>query len=178
MVSYRTFLVLGLAVGTLGAGYIFAPQPGGATVATAPVPKAAPVAIAATPAAPTAKPASSLVANRAPVPLQTRPPTTYFVPKGSAAPGQTASATTGATATDISKASLTVGGGLDGGLPPAPGDAKSGDSSKAKAAVELDGYKNVRGLEKGPDGVWRGRAMRGRTEVAIRVDASGSVSAD
>ena len=104
MVSYRTFLVLGLAVGTLGAGYIFAPQPGGATVATAPVPKAAPVATAATPAAPTAKPASSLVANRAPVPLQTRPPTTYFVPKGSAAPGQTASATTGATATDISKA--------------------------------------------------------------------------
>ena len=44
--------------------------------------------------------------------------------------------------------------------------------------IELDGYKHVRALEKGPDGVWRGRAMRGRTEIAIRVDATGSVSAD
>ncbi|HTE35099.1 MAG TPA: hypothetical protein VK630_01020 [Reyranella sp.] len=183
MVLYRTFLVLGLAVGTLGAGYIFAPQPGGATVATAPMPKAAGVATAATPAAPTAKPASTLVANRAPVPLAARTHNTYFAPKESAVPGQTASATTGAvpsgaTTTDISNASLTVGAGLDGGLPPAPGEAKSGDSAQAKAAVELDGYKNVRGLEKGADGIWRGRAMRGRTEIAIRVDASGSVSAD
>jgi hypothetical protein len=48
----------------------------------------------------------------------------------------------------------------------------------AKAAVELDGYRNVRGLVKGPDGSWRGRALRGSTEVAIRVDASGSVAAD
>lgn len=183
MVPYRTFLVLGLAAGTLGAGYVFAPQPGGAAVATAPMPKAAPVATAATPAAPTGKPASTLVANRAPVPLVPRTHNTYFTPKESAAPGSTAPAATdgvpsGATNTDISKASLTVGAGLDGGLPPASGDAKSDDSAQAKAAVELDGYKNVRGLEKGPDGIWHGRAMRGRTEIAIRVDASGSVSAD
>ena len=57
MIPYRTFLVLGLAVGLLGAGYIIAPQPGAAALPTAPVPpKAAPVANAATPAAPTAKP--------------------------------------------------------------------------------------------------------------------------
>jgi hypothetical protein len=174
MVPYRTFLVLGLAVGLLGAGYVFAPQPGSATAATAPLPKAAPVADAATPAAPTAKPASKLVANRAPVPLMTRTHKTYFIPKEAetSVPGSNPGAT------DISKASLTVGAGLDGGLPPAPAGARSADSAQAKAAVELDGYKNVRGLEKGPDGIWRGRAMRGRTEIAIRVDASGSVSAD
>ena len=108
----------------------------------------------------------------------TRPPTTYFAPKESAARGQTASATTGATGDRHLEGLPDRGGGLDGGLPPAPGDAKSGDSAQAKAAIELDGYKNVRGLEKGPDGVWRGRAMRGRTEIAIRVDASGNVSAD
>jgi hypothetical protein len=147
------------------------------------MPKAAPVATAATPAAPIVKSASTLVANRAPVPLVTRTHNTYFAPKVTETSVLTASATTGAvpssaTTTDISKASLTVGAGLDGGLPPAPGDAKSGDSAQAKAAVELDGYKNVRGLEKGPDGIWRGRAMRGRTEIAIRVDATGSVSAD
>ena len=56
--------------------------------------------------------------------------------------------------------------------------AKSGDDAQARKAIEFDGYKNVRALEKGPDGVWRGRAMRGRTEIAIRVDANGNVSAE
>ncbi|CAN5243989.1 hypothetical protein BH10PSE6_BH10PSE6_50490 [soil metagenome] len=183
MIPYRTFLVLGLAVGTLGAGYVIASPPGPAAVATAPMPKPAPVATAAMPAGPTAKPASALVANRAPVPLVPRAHNTYFAPKETEASASKASAATGAvpseaTTTDILKASLTIGAGPDGGLPPAPGDAKSGDSAQAKAAVELDGYKNVRGLEKGPDGLWRGRAMRGRTEIGIRVDAAGRVSAD
>jgi hypothetical protein len=164
-VPYRTFLALGLAAGLLGAGYVFAPLPGAAALPTAPVPKAAPVASAATPAAPTAKP-STLVANRAPVPMVTRTHDTYYAPKEAEASVQTASATTGL-----------VGAGTDGGLPLSD-DMKSGGGAQAKAAIELDGYKNVRGLEKGPDGVWRGRAMRGRTEIAIRVDATGSVSAD
>lgn len=47
----------------------------------------------------------------------------------------------------------------------------------AKTAIELDGYKGVKGLTQGDDGVWRGRALRGLTEVAISVDASGNVSA-
>lgn len=166
-VPYRTFIALGSAVALLGAGYIFAPQPGAAALPAAPVAKTALVAPAATPAAPTAKPPSTLVANRAPVPMAPRTHDTYFVPKETQASFQTASATPGV-----------AGVGTDGGLPPAPGDAKSRDSGQAKAAIELDGYKNVRALEKGPDGVWRGRAMRGRTEIAIRVDASGSVSAD
>lgn len=166
-VPYRTFALAGVAVALLGAGYVFAPQPGAAALPTAPVPKAAPVSDAATQAAPASKPPSTLVANRAPVPMAPRTHSTYFVPKETQASLQTASATPGF-----------VGASIDGGLPPAPGDAKSGDSTRAKAAIELDGYKNVRALEKGPDGVWRGRAMRGRTEIAIRVDASGSVSAD
>jgi hypothetical protein len=176
-IPYPTFIVLGVTVGLLGAGYVFASQPSATALPTAPAPKAAAVA----PAAPTAKPPSTLMANRAPVPLATRTHDTYYTPKEAAPAVQTDSATAGLSSgrtTDVSTASLIVGAGIDGGLPPAPGDAKSGDSAQAKAAVELDGYKNVRGLEKGPDGIWRGRAMRGRTEIAIRVDATGSVSAD
>jgi len=162
---YRTFIILGAAVGLLGAGYVFVPQPGAATVAAVPVLAAAPLVSAVHPAAPATKPVSTLVANRAPVPVVTRKHTIFFVPKEADTSIQTVSATTG----------ISVDGGLP---PPAPGDAQPDDSSQAKAAIELDGYKNVRGLAKGPDGVWRGRAMRGRTEIAIRVDATGSVSAD
>jgi hypothetical protein len=170
-VPYRTFILLGVAVGLLGAGYVFAPRAGSATAAI--VPKAPPVAAQAAPASPVAKPLNTLVANRPPVPLTTRTHTTFFAPKEEM-PVQTASATTGG----LLAASSTAGAATDGGLPSVPGDAKSADSTQAKAAAEFDGYKNVRGLVQGPDGVWRGRAMRGRTEVAIRVDASGSVSAD
>jgi hypothetical protein len=59
-----------------------------------------------------------------------------------------------------------------------PSDNAKTGGTQAKAAIELDGYKNVRALEKGPDGIWRGRAMRGRTEITVRVDATGSVSAE
>ena len=44
--------------------------------------------------------------------------------------------------------------------------------------IEQDGYRNVRALVKGVDGVWHGRAMRGSTEIAVSVDGSGSVSAN
>jgi hypothetical protein len=49
--------------------------------------------------------------------------------------------------------------------------------SFAKAAIEQDGYKGVRGITKGPNGSWRATAMRGTTEVILRVDANGNVSA-
>ena len=48
----------------------------------------------------------------------------------------------------------------------------------ARAAIEADGYKKVRAINKAADGTWRARALRGTTEVALRVDATGSVSAD
>ena len=157
--------------------------PGEAALPTAPLPKTAAVANAATPAAPTAKPTSTLVVNRAPVPMVPRTHTTYYTPKQADPAVEDCASTTpgvalgGATATDGATAPSIGGAGIDGGLPPSD-DAKAVGGTQAKAAIELDGYKNVRGLEKGPDGVWRGRAMRGRTEIAIRVDATGSVSAD
>ena len=52
------------------------------------------------------------------------------------------------------------------------------DDVFAKTAIEQDGYRGVKNLVKAPDGSWRGRALRGSTEVAVRVDASGSVAAD
>ena len=55
--------------------------------------------------------------------------------------------------------------------------ANAGEGS-ARAAIEADGYKAVRNLVRTPDGSWQGKAMRGRVEVAIRVNADGSVSAD
>ena len=47
----------------------------------------------------------------------------------------------------------------------------------AKAVIEADGYKRVRALTKTADG-WRARALRGTTEVGLRVDAAGNVMAD
>ena len=54
------------------------------------------------------------------------------------------------------------------------GDARS---RVAQGRIEADGYKNVQGLNKGSDGLWHGRAMRGSTEVPVTVDARGNVSA-
>jgi hypothetical protein len=59
--------------------------------------------------------------------------------------------------------------------------ASSGDSageSAAKSAIEADGYKGVKVLRKGVNGIWYAKALRGKTEVTLTVDASGSVSAD
>jgi hypothetical protein len=48
----------------------------------------------------------------------------------------------------------------------------------ARAAIEADGYKGVTVLRKGANGVWHASALRGKTTVMLRVDGSGSVSAD
>jgi hypothetical protein len=169
-VPFRTFLLLGMAVGMLGAGYLFAPQPGAMTLPT--VPPAQPAPVAAAP-----KPASALVASRPPVPLVTRTHGTYFVAKEEPKPAETDAAAGNARTTQVATAAVSPGTPADDAAPTVT-VLKGQDDSKAKAAIELDGYKNVRALEQGPDGVWRGRAMRGRTEIAIRVDAGGSVSAE
>lgn len=180
IVPYGTFLALGLAAGLLGAGYVFAS--GAAALPDAPGPKTAPVAsVAVNPAptaasaAPTAKPTGTLAVNRAPVPLVPRTHDTYYAVRPADPSVQTASATPGSASGGTT---ATDGAALDGGLPPAADDGSSGDGAQARKAIEFDGYKNVRGLTKGPDGMWRGRAMRGRTEITVRVDASGSVSAE
>jgi hypothetical protein len=158
MVPFRTFASFGLALGMLGVGYLFAPAPGAQ-------PMPAPAAKADPPPAPP-KPESTLQANRPPVPLLTPQRTTYYTPppdkpeKTDRADKTERPATEMALKTDV------------------PTDNPTGDGAQAKRAIEFDGYKNVRALVKGPDGIWRGRAMRGRTEIAVKVDATGNVSAE
>lgn len=45
----------------------------------------------------------------------------------------------------------------------------------ARSAIEADGYKTVLAITKAGDGTWHARALRGTTEVSLRVDAQGSV---
>jgi hypothetical protein len=45
----------------------------------------------------------------------------------------------------------------------------------ARAAIVADGYKKVLAVSKTADGTWRARALRGATEVSLRVDARGNV---
>jgi hypothetical protein len=61
-----------------------------------------------------------------------------------------------------------------------PNDTVLGEmtESAAKAAIEADGYKGVRILQRAADGGWRARALRGTIEVGLSVDLRGSVSAD
>lgn len=51
-------------------------------------------------------------------------------------------------------------------------------ATAAKAAIEADGYKGVRALARGSDGVWRASALRGQIEVLLSVSPTGSVSAN
>jgi len=59
---------------------------------------------------------------------------------------------------------------------PAAGDT-AGENG-VRAAIEADGYKGVKVLRKGVNGVWHASALRGKTTVMLTVDASGSVTAD
>jgi hypothetical protein len=162
-VPFRTFALFGLALGMLAAGYLFAPAPG----ATSPIP--AQSAARAEPQAPAKALAPTLVANRPPVPLVTPPRPSSYTPPAEPSDKPATAEKAGAERT----AALTAD-------QPAtkPGDQPSGDDAQARRAIEFDGYKGVRGLTKGPDGVWHGRALRGRAEVAVRVDANGNVSAE
>ncbi len=50
--------------------------------------------------------------------------------------------------------------------------------TEARAAIEADGYKRPRMMNKGADGTWHARAFRGATEVSLRVDAQGHVTGE
>ena len=61
----------------------------------------------------------------------------------------------------------------------AAGPAVAQTSDKATIAqkrIEADGYKDVRDVALGEDGLWHGRAQRGDTEVQVTVDKHGNVS--
>jgi hypothetical protein len=166
VVPFRTFALFSLAFGMLAAGYLVGPAPG--ATQSAPPPPAVAVAV---PAAPKAVP--TLVANRPPVPIVTPHRTSYF------------------TTVDQSSGSSSDRPAVDMGTinsnPPDPAQAQtaaltadqpSGADADARRAIEFDGYRNVRAIVKDADGTWHARAMRGRTEIAVRVDASGNVSAE
>jgi hypothetical protein len=156
----KTLALVALAAGMLTSAYMIGPAPG-ATVATIHVaPQPAPVVA-------TAPPASPIKAAQAPVPLLAVAHSEFFapVPDDSTPPAQTAAAPATADGTPVDT-SLNVAA------------APTGDDSAAKSAIEQDGYRNVRMLAKDPDGSWRGRAMRGSTEIVVRVTSDGSVAAD
>ncbi|HLG48875.1 MAG TPA: hypothetical protein VKY24_21710 [Reyranella sp.] len=151
VVPFRTFAVFSLAFGMLAAGYLIGPAPGATHSPPSPARKAE--AVAPAPKAPV----PTVVAARPPVPLVRPQPTSYFTPDPAADSTQADAQTqTAALTTDQPSAE---------------------DDAGAKRAIEFDGYKNVHGVVKGSDGLWHARAMRGRTEIAVTVDASGTVSA-
>ena len=85
---------------------------------------------------------------------------------------------------DLPAAKTATDGATVAALPAKPGDEsgeklpdKVGESS-AKAAIEADGYKRVRILRQGVNGIWYARALRGSAEVALTVDGQGNVTAD
>jgi hypothetical protein len=59
----------------------------------------------------------------------------------------------------------------------APGESAEGGGG-AKAAIEADGYKGVKVLRKGADGLWHAEGLRGSTKVLLTVDAQGNVAAE
>jgi hypothetical protein len=166
-IQTKTLALLVVAGGMLASGYLIGPAPGATTtdavVAQASVPAPAKLA-------PAPQPTSKVKMVRPPVPLQVGAHDQYFESKPAdvvATQTQTAAATMGTTAV-----------GATGAIGDKPLDDQVQANVAAKAAIEQDGYRNVRALVKSGDGTWRGRAMRGSTEIAVTVDANGRVSAD
>jgi hypothetical protein len=65
--------------------------------------------------------------------------------------------------------------------PPNPGAPVAGANSftegQAKSRIEDKGFKNVSGLKKDKDGVWRGKASENGKAVTVSVDFQGNVVA-
>jgi hypothetical protein len=61
--------------------------------------------------------------------------------------------------------------------PPAPTQtANAPGSENAVRLILADGYKSPQGVTRGPDGRWRGKALRGTTLVDVSVDGRGNVT--
>jgi hypothetical protein len=63
--------------------------------------------------------------------------------------------------------------------PPNPGAPVAGANSftegQAKSRIEDKGFKNVSGLKKDAEGVWRGKASQGDKTMNVSVDFQGNV---
>jgi hypothetical protein len=62
------------------------------------------------------------------------------------------------------------------GVPMVDGPRMPGQAGWAQRRIEMDGYKGVRDVTRGPDGRWHANAMRGSTPVRVAVDRAGRVS--
>ena len=149
----RGFLALALAMTTVGVASAFAlgPQEPTARDLSMPVVAKQPAAISVAPA-PTPEPVAkkaSFEARRAPVPLLMKPRPTIEQP-------------------------LFDADAVGPEVPAKIGDGSGG--SAAKAAIEADGYKGVKLLRQGANGLWYAKALRGTTEVPLTVDAAGRVA--
>ena len=74
-------------------------------------------------------------------------------------------------------ASGSAGASSNASMATAPAPRLTGAAGTAQRRIEQDGYKNVQNLQRGADGLWRGTAMRGNTQVQVAVDRAGNVSA-
>ena len=147
-----------------------APRPAATTgvekAVAAPAPAApitAPVTRKGTPAATVQK--ASVEARQAPVPFQLKPRPPVNLPPVADKDK------------DKDKASEAKASGQAGDKPGETSSDPAGENA-ARAAIEADGYKGVKVLRKGVNGVWHASALRGKTTVMLTVDASGSVTAD
>ena len=97
--------------------------------------------------------------QQAPVPFRMKPRTPVNLPLGA------------------DRATEAKASGKPGETPSDPAADAAGQSA-ARAAIEADGYKSVKVLRKGANGVWHASALRGKTPVMLTVDAGGTVTAD
>jgi hypothetical protein len=107
---------------------------------------------------------ASVEARQAPVPYQLKPRPPVNLPP--------------AADKDKDKATEAKASGKSGDKPEEASPADTGGENAARAAIEADGYKGVKVLRKGANGVWHASALRGKTTVMLTVDSSGSVSAE
>jgi hypothetical protein len=153
----RGFLALAMVMSVAGVASAFAPVPQ-ESAAWAPVRELAMPAAAPRPAilspASAAEPASAPVVKKASVEVRQAPVPLLMKPRP-----------------PIERPAVDAAAAA-----PAPEVvAKAGDGA-AKAAIEADGYKGVKVLRQGPNGIWYAKAMRGKTEVGLTVDAGGRVA--
>ncbi len=163
------FVTLGMTVAGVASANVFTAAPPSvasqqqaleapAVVAVPASPREVPNKPAATPkasGAPVVQKAS-VETRQAPVPLQVKPRPAVNLPE---------SKSTGAKPDDPGSTQEAAA---------APTDTF--DEKAAKAAIEADGYKGVRVLRKGVNGVWHASALRGNATVPLVVDPSGGVS--
>jgi hypothetical protein len=168
----RTLLTLALvtAAGAAGAQTVTTPPVGGATVTP---PSVGGAAVTTPPVAPPAAstpavPSRSLGAGGATVQTPSASGGTIQPPAAGSAgvttPGVSppSASTSGAQVTLPSQAN-------------APAIPNAQGSANAVKKIERDGYKNVQGMTRNPDGSWSGKALRGGAMVDVQVDARGNV---